>query len=190
MAEGTTSSFPGWSELRAWEQVAVTPRRVESLDRWAEAALRRGATMLVLRLSPAPSVDALWAWAERWRDVRWLWHSRSGAGFYGYGKHFTATENPPAARPHPNYLFGRSCHNLLELEEAQTWADYAWLGPFYPTASHPDQAPLPIALLGEAIARFPNLPIIAIGGFTSAERIERARALGARGFASIQYFLM
>ncbi len=189
MAEGITSSFPGRGELHPWEQVAVTPWRVASLDRWAEEALRRGATMLVLRLSPAPSVDELWAWAERWKDVRWLWHSRSGPGFYGHGKHFTATENPPAARPYPVYLLGRSCHNLLELEGTQTWADYAWLGPFYPTASHPDQMPLPIALLGEAIARFPDLPIIAIGGFTSAERIERARALGARGFASIQYFL-
>jgi thiamine monophosphate synthase len=189
MDADTTSSFLGLSKLLPWEQVAVTPLSVDSLDRWTENALARGATMLVLRLGVPFSMEELWRWAQRWEGVRWLWHSRSGPGFYGHGKHFTASDTPPTDRPHPSYLFGRSCHNLLELEEATTWADYAWLGHFYQTASHPLQAPLPLSTLQEAVGRFPNFPIIAIGGFTSPDRIEKARALGARGFASIQYFL-
>ena len=177
------------NRLLTWEQVAITPLQVDSLDRWAEGALKRGATMLVLRLKPPPSVEALWRWAEQWAGIRWLWHSRSSPALYGYGKHFAATENAPGGRPHPSYLLGRSCHNLLEIEEAVQWADYAWLGHFFPTASHPELPPLPLTTLQEATTRFPNFPIIAIGGFTSPERIEKARKLGARGFASIHYFL-
>jgi len=177
------------NKLCTWEQMAVTPLQVDALDRWAEGALKRGATMLVLRLQPPPSTEELWRWAERWAGVRWLWHSRNGPALYGYGKHFAAMENAPGSRPHPSYLLGRSCHNLLELEEAIQWADYAWLGPFYPTASHPDRPPLPLTALQEAVTRFPDFPVIPIGGFTSPERIEKARNLGARGFASIQYFL-
>ncbi len=189
MGAATTFSSPGGNKLLSWEQVAVTPLEVASLERWAEGALKRGATMLVLRLHPLPPVEELWRWAERWGGVRWLWHSRSGPGLYGHGKHFAAIENAPSGRPHSAYLLGRSCHNLLELEEATRWADYAWLGHFYPTASHPNTAPLPLTTLQEATARFPDLPIIAIGGFTSLDRIEKARSLGAKGFASIQYFL-
>lgn len=189
MVADTTFSSRGANRLLAWEQIAVTSLQVNSLDRWAEGALKRGATMLVLRLKPPPSVEELWRWADRWAGVRWLWHSRNDSAFYGYGKHFAATENAPAARPHPSYLLGCSCHNLLELEGAARWADYAWLGHFYPTASHPALPPLPLTTLQEAIARFPDFPVIAIGGFTSPERIEKAHNLGARGFASIQYFL-
>ncbi len=189
MADDITFSFPERNSLRDWEVVAVTPLKVTDLDRWAEGALERGATLLVLRLMKPPKPDDLWRWAERWKGVRWLWHSRCGPNWYGHGKHFSAFAPIPAGRPFEGYLLGRSCHNLLELEEAASWADYVWLGPFFETASHPGAAVLSWDVLTEAAQKWPDLPIIAIGGFTTAERMEVARQQGARGIASIGYFL-
>jgi thiamine-phosphate pyrophosphorylase len=79
-------------------------------------------------------------------------------------------------------LVGRSTHAGDEARTAVAdGADYAFLGPIWPTASHPDRAPL-----GPAVLQSAGLaPVIAIGGVT-APRAAEARAAGARGVAAIR----
>ncbi len=168
--------------------MAVTPPGETALYHWAEKALNRGATHLVLRLQAAPDLQVLYAWAKRWQGVPWIVHGRWAKAFYGHGMHFPADEGMPPPKPSPFYLYGASCHNFLEIERVSGWADYVWLGAIFPTASHPERLPLQLATLREAVRRFPELPILAIGGLVSQARIEAVRAAGAAGFASIRYF--
>lgn len=76
---------------------------------------------------------------------------------------------------------GRSTHSREEVARAAAdGADYAFLGPIWPTASHPEREPL-----GTAVLSFDHeIPVIAIGGITSG-RVEECIALGAYGVAVI-----
>jgi len=80
-----------------------------------------------------------------------------------------------------NMLLGRSTHNLDQATRAEAaGADYIFLGPVFPTASHPDAAGLGIEHLREAVLRT-SIPIIAIGGVgrRNATEIARTEAMGA-----------
>ncbi len=77
----------------------------------------------------------------------------------------------------PAWWIGKSVHDLREAQAAHaSGADYLLVGPVFPTATHPDRAPLGSADLRQ-IADL-GLPIIAIGGVT-AERIRELRAEAA-----------
>lgn len=79
-------------------------------------------------------------------------------------------------------LLGQSTHSGDAARSAVTaGADYAFLGAIWPTASHPDRAPLGAAALRDALPA----PVIAIGGVT-APRAAEARAAGACGVAAIR----
>jgi thiamine-phosphate pyrophosphorylase len=78
-------------------------------------------------------------------------------------------------------LLGRSTHTAHAAKTAVAdGADYAFLGAIWPTASHPDRAPLGPDALRSALPA----PVIAIGGVT-APRAAEARAAGACGVAAI-----
>jgi thiamine-phosphate pyrophosphorylase len=81
----------------------------------------------------------------------------------------------------PDVLIGRSTHSASEAREAHAaGADYVFLGPIWPTASHPDRAPLGVDVIAAAVpAR-----IVAIGGVTPA-RTAQCREAGAWGVAAI-----
>ena len=89
-----------------------------------------------------------------------------------------------ARRLHPGWWIGQSVHDWREAAAAHAdGADYLLVGPVFPTATHPDRAPLAAAQL-EQIAGL-GLPVIAIGGVTP-ERIPELRAVTAiHGVASI-----
>ncbi len=73
-----------------------------------------------------------------------------------------------------------SAHSVSEAGAAvEEGADAVVLGPVYPTASHPERAPLGRGAVLEA-ARLP-VPIVAIGGITP----ERAREMRAAGAAAV-----
>jgi thiamine-phosphate pyrophosphorylase len=79
-------------------------------------------------------------------------------------------------------LLGRSTHASDHARAAVAdGADYAFLGAIWPTASHPDRAPLGPAALRRALP----VPVIAIGGVTPPRAAE-ARAAGACGVAAIR----
>ncbi|MCX7605852.1 MAG: thiamine phosphate synthase [Bacteroidia bacterium] len=173
-----------------WEAMAVTPWDLTELDAWAEKALKRGATALVLRLAHPPSPSELWAWAKRWEGVPWLVHARWTSQLMGWGIHYPAPPLSPGHPPLPGYLYGQSCHTVDEVEKASLWASYVWIGPFFPTPSHPEEkvALLSLDILKQASSLFPSLPLIAIGGIDSDERVAVVKAAGAAGFAAIRYF--
>lgn len=89
-----------------------------------------------------------------------------------------------ARRLEPRWWIGRSVHDVAEAEAALALgADYLVVGPVFPTASHPERAPLGVPLF----ARIASLgcPAIAIGGVTHSRAAE-LRAAGAYGVAAIR----
>lgn len=81
----------------------------------------------------------------------------------------------------PNCWIGRSVHSTEEVKRvADEGADYALLGPIWPTASHPGTEPLGL----EALSIGYDLPVIAIGGITP-ERVLECIQSGAYGVALI-----
>jgi thiamine-phosphate diphosphorylase len=89
-----------------------------------------------------------------------------------------------ARRLNPGWWIGKSVHDLREAEAAHAGgADYLLVGPVFPTATHPDRAPLGIARLKEIVGV--GLPVIAIGGVTP-ERIPELMALTIHGVAAIR----
>lgn len=170
--------------------MAITPWEVEDLDRWTEGALKRGATSVILRLRYPPTMVDLWGWARRWEGLFWIVHARWATQPFGYGMHFPAPPISPPPRPDPAYAYGQSCHSVEEVALAAPWASYVWIGSFFPTPSHPHvHSPLPLSLLSTLRTLYPTLPLVAVGGIDSEEKIEQIRIAGAGGFAAIRYFL-
>ena len=89
-----------------------------------------------------------------------------------------------ARRLSARWWIGRSVHDLAEAEAAQAGgADYLLAGPVFPTATHPDRAPLGLGALREIVGL--GLPVIAIGGVT-ARNAREVREAGAHGVAAIR----
>lgn len=108
------------------------------------------------------------------------------------GVHLRADSVPVAVARRllgPDRLIGISAHSLEEVERAEAdGADFAVLGPVYETVSkQPYGPPIGLAPIGEA-ARRCRIPVLAIGGLTSA-RAKEARRAGASGVAVISAIL-
>ena len=89
-----------------------------------------------------------------------------------------------ARRLSARWWIGKSVHNLAEAEAAQAGgADYLLAGPVFPTATHPDRAPLGLGALREIVGL--GLPVLAIGGVT-ARNAHEVREAGAHGAAAIR----
>lgn len=101
-----------------------------------------------------------------------------------HGVHLPATGLPlPRVREMlgPDVIIGRSTHDPGEARDAHAaGADYVFLGPIWPTGSHPERAALGV----DAIAAAAPARVIAIGGVTPARAAE-CRAAGAWGIAAI-----
>ena len=63
-------------------------------------------------------------------------------------------------------ILGISAHTMEEVEQAvEQGADYVGIGPIFHTKSKADaKVPIGTALLSQVVKRFPELPIVAIGG--------------------------
>lgn len=84
---------------------------------------------------------------------------------------------------------GVSCHSRQQLQAAaQAGADYAILGPVYPTPSKQGIIePLGLNTFAEITAHSP-IPVIAVGGITP-QNADQVRAAGAAGIAVISAIL-
>jgi thiamine-phosphate pyrophosphorylase len=82
-------------------------------------------------------------------------------------------------------LVGISCHDAMQLHSAEeARADYALLGPVFPTPSKEGRvAPIGLETF-RTLASGAKIPIIAIGGIT-AQNAGQARQAGAAGVAAI-----
>lgn len=87
-------------------------------------------------------------------------------------------------------LVGASTHDTAELTAAAAdGADYATFGPVWDTPSKRGiLGPRGTAALADAVARFPSVPLLALGGVTAA-RAPEVRRTGAAGVAAIAALL-
>jgi thiamine-phosphate pyrophosphorylase len=156
-------------------------------------ALRRGATILQLRIPGAPG-RALEKEARAvipTAPVPLLVNARVDVALAvgAFGVHLPEQDVPVAAarRLLGDRLVGRSVHSLEAALEAESdGADYLVLGPVFATATHSHLEPLGLEALREVAARV-RVPVLAIGGVDEARAAE-CLAAGAAGFAAIRYF--
>jgi thiamine-phosphate pyrophosphorylase len=87
-------------------------------------------------------------------------------------------------------VLGQSCHSLTALQAAaRAGADYAFLSPVFRPVSKPDDRRSPLGLEGLRHAcTHARLPVLALGGITTAAQAAACRAVGARGVAGISAF--
>jgi len=84
-------------------------------------------------------------------------------------------------------LIGRSVHNLDEAGQAEEdGVDYLFLGPVFPTPSHPGEPALGLGPFREAALRS-RVPVVAIGGITS-DNVRLVAQAGGHGAAAIGAF--
>lgn len=83
-------------------------------------------------------------------------------------------------------ILGVSVHNLDEMENAiQAGVDYVGIGPVYATSSKADAIPPSgTTMIKKAADRFPEMPIVAIGGLQAEHTVEVIQA-GADGLSII-----
>ena len=104
-------------------------------------------------------------------------------GYYHWSRHFLNQ------KPKYKGYHGISCHNLEELKIAENHLyDYAFLSPIYPTESHPNTPELGINYLKNCVKKC-KISIIALGGIQQKNQIQEIKEAGAKGFASIRYFI-
>ena len=85
-------------------------------------------------------------------------------------------------------LVGRSVHGLEEaIKAAEAGADYLTFGHVFPTSTHPGIPPRGLAEL-QAIVEAVNVPVLAIGGITTAN-LDQVLATGCAGVAVISAIL-
>ena len=81
-----------------------------------------------------------------------------------------------------------SCHNLQELQHAQTiGVDFAVLAPVLATKTHPETGPLGWEQFAKLISNI-NIPVYALGGLSESD-LDVGRQAGAQGVAAIRAFL-
>jgi thiamine-phosphate pyrophosphorylase len=157
----------------------------------AEEAVAGGATMVQLRLKDEPArslVEIARALIAR-LPVPVIVNDRVDVALAAgaAGAHVGAEDVPVSAiRPFvpPGFVIGASVTGPADLPNV-AGADYAGIGPVFPTLSKTDAAPvLGIARFAELVARTP-IPSVAIGGVDAANVAEVMRA-GARGIAVIR----
>jgi thiamine-phosphate pyrophosphorylase len=140
--------------------IVFTDRRqaTRPLEEVVAAAVDAGARLVVLREEDLPD-DERQALAERLRSL------------VGERLVLTGVDYP-----------GRFCHSLAELVAAEG-APFATLSPIFPTRSKPGYGP-PLGLAGLArLCCAAKLPVYALGGVDSPERVRACLAQGASGVA-------
>ena len=81
-----------------------------------------------------------------------------------------------------------SCHNLQELQHAQTiGVDFVVLAPVLATKTHPETEPLGWEQFAKLVSKT-NLPVYALGGLSESS-LDMARQAGGQGVAAIRAFL-
>lgn len=105
-------------------------------------------------------------------------------GIHLTSRHLMATNK----RPNAKQWVAASCHNLKELQHAQTiGVDFVVLAPVLATRTHPETKPLGWKQFAKLVAQV-NLPVYALGGL-SESGLDKARHAGGQGISAIRTFL-
>ena len=93
----------------------------------------------------------------------------------------------PRGKSEQAHWVAASCHNLQELQHAQTiGVDFVVLAPVLVTKTHPETEPLGWEQFARLVSQV-NLPVYALGGL-SESGLDMARQAGAQGVAAIRAF--
>ena len=107
------------------------------------------------------------------------------------GAHLTAARLMAlTARPlGDKFLLSASCHNLVELKQAEFLGlDFVVLSPVLPTQSHPQALPMGWHKFEEMLEKV-QLPVYALGG-VGRQDLSIAKIRGAQGVSGIRAFLV
>jgi 8-oxo-dGTP diphosphatase len=173
---------------------ALPPEEADTIERGIERACRKGVRLIQLRLPGWPS-DRL---ARLARTARNLCRSYGAqlllnadwklAAVLGLdGVHLPAAAAATLVqRPLPaDRWVGVSCHDARELvHAARIGADFATLGPVFPTPSHEDAPTLGWERFADLVAES-AVPVYALGGL-EIDDIDAAQVSGAQGVAAIR----
>lgn len=89
----------------------------------------------------------------------------------------------------PGFLIGRSTHSPADVARArEEHCDYAVFGPIRPTPSKAERGDDLPGFDGLEAACREGLPLLALGGITTVDDVERVARLGAHGIAAIRAF--
>ncbi|MBX5458835.1 MAG: thiamine phosphate synthase [Thermogemmatispora sp.] len=193
-----TSNWPALVAARGPLLCLVTDEQHPALVEIARQALEAGIDLLQLR-GPSLSAARLYELAvilgplARQHGARLIINDRLdvalavGADGVQLGRRSLplAAARTLLQRCGQSLLLGASVHSLAEAEEAvAAGADYLLAGTIFPSPSHPGQAGAGVELLERLRARWPRLPLLAIGGL-SATNAARVIEAGADGIAVI-----
>jgi thiamine monophosphate synthase len=183
------------SHQLALRRIAISPPALQpaGFNVWAGHAVRIGASALMLR-PVGWSADAVEATVLHyhalfapnsvplllnWQPIVMEWPVS--------GWHLKHDGDWSAVPSERSYWVGQSCHNLESaLRAEQAGADYIFLSPIFPTASHVGVSGLGLAVLAD-IAQAIRVPIFALGGINHANE-QDCLAAGAYGVAAISWF--
>ncbi len=168
--------------------------RFESLEEDLRRFFQKGATMILYRDKSNPFYEKnagrfLEAIRRVAPSVKALLHGdpKLAAGLGANGVHLPSSriEEVSEARSLGLYTIA-SAHNLQEALRAQELgADGVTLSPLFPSPGKGKA--LGVERFAQMVESL-EIPVIALGGITDEQRIDRAMNVGAAGFASIRYF--
>ena len=165
--------------------------------------LARGIKLIQFRLKTLPTeiikkfIDAAYPLCKKHSAILMLNSAVKNAenlpfnGIHLTSRHLMSLTSRPrlscATLEHPQWL-AASCHNLQELQHAQTiGADFVVLAPVLATKTHPDAEPLGWDQFTKLVDQV-NLPVYALGGLSEAE-LGIVRQAGGQGIAAIRAFV-
>jgi 8-oxo-dGTP diphosphatase len=112
-------------------------------------------------------------------------------GIHLTSRHLMSLTRPPAfprRTPEQAHWVAASCHNLQELQHAQTiGVHFAVLAPVLATKTHPGTESLGWEQFTRLVSQI-NLPVYALGGLSESS-LDMARQSGSQGIAAIRAFL-
>lgn len=156
---------------------------IEQLAQAVDATVAAGVRTVIVRDKHRPPDEraAVVAAAKSAGATVLLATDGPGDPLGAHGLHLSARHErcrtPSLTRP---AVLGMSCHDVAEIERAATiGADYVTVSPVYPTASKPGYGPAlgpdGLAALVEACP----VPVVALGGITTADAVVECRGAGA-----------
>ena len=158
--------------------------------------LNRGIKLIQLRLKTVPSetIDKFIGQAYplcKQHGALLLINSavKNAEDFVVDGIHLTSRDLMSSfKRPENKHWVAASCHDLNELQHAQTiGVDFVVLAPVLATKTHPETEPLGWAQFEKLVSQV-NLPVYALGGLSETQ-LDSARQTGGQGIAAIRAFL-